>query len=81
MCGPCRGLLRDCENFADGSFVALIYVLVLCPGGGHAEAGVRGRQVRVGEAGAQQRGRALAELPGEATGEVSTVTMTVSLRR
>ena len=22
--GPCRGLLRDCENFADGSFAALI---------------------------------------------------------
>ena len=58
-----------------------IYVLVSCAGGGHAEAGVRGRQVCVGEAGAQQGGSALAELPGEATGEVSRVTMTVSLRR
>ena len=25
--GPSRGLLRDCENFADGSFAALYWIL------------------------------------------------------
>ena len=24
--GPCRGLLRDCENLADGSFEALLII-------------------------------------------------------